>query len=194
MKVNKKSGLLVLLVVVLVTVYAVTRDDATEPVAFLADLHKGEMAVFKLSMRDGTAGEAVSTGEMGKIEQFIALMQTVTFTKTEEQQPRLGWSYYVDLHTEDKGYQRITFLDGQLVHFSAVDMKGNYRVEGSPYYGIDRNLSAELECFYISLEQAGAGEGGSEKIQLYHDDFLKMALNIGKHIPTEFRPVNKSKT
>ena len=177
MKIIKKSGLALLLLSLLLIVYVAGRNDAPGPAVF-TELQQGDVAVFKLTMRDGTTGEAVSTSDGEKIEQFIALMEDVLFIKKDDQEQRLGWSYTVDLHTEEKGYHRITFLGGQTAHFSAVNTAGHYRVKKTPYYKMDRNLLAELEQFYIFLEQNEAveGGGGSENNSIHYN--LQLALDL----------------
>ena len=80
----KKIGLL-LLALLLLIVYVSIKGDTTGPFDF-AHFQTGDSAVFKLSMRDGTTGETVSTTEQDKIDEFIKLMETLHYTKKEDQQ------------------------------------------------------------------------------------------------------------
>jgi hypothetical protein len=89
----KKIGLL-LLAVLLLMVYVSVSSDTTSPFDF-AHFQTGDSAFFKLSMRDGTTGEAVSTTEQDKIDEFINLVEALNYTKKEDQQQRVGWSYTV---------------------------------------------------------------------------------------------------
>lgn len=103
------------------------------------EIYPGSTAdISRLYMLDGRTGRNDTTEDKQKIEQFLQLMNSLSFDKKTNQSPRTGYLYFVDLFQGETKVLRVTFA-------------GDIQIDET-YYRVDRDVMEDLETFYDSLK------------------------------------------
>ena len=131
-----KKLILLLLLVGLVAIAYYAKPANKE---IFTEFYPGTAAeISSLYMLDGRTGHNYTTQDEPKIDQFLQLMNSLTFTMKKNQSPRTGYLYFVDLFQGETKVLRVTFA-------------GDIQIDET-YYRVDRDVMEDLDSFYDSLK------------------------------------------
>jgi hypothetical protein len=109
------------------------RDES--PRAF-TDFYQHEPGMTsRIEMLDGTTGQIRVLVEREHIDLYFNLMDSLTFTRKSDQQPRAGYLYWSDLYDGTRRLLRVTFggEDAQI---------------GNIWYDLDQSIHDDLQILY----------------------------------------------
>jgi hypothetical protein len=125
-----------------------------EVIRFSDVYNKDSSEIIKLRMRSGANFEAYETENKDDMEEFIHLISTPRFTKQENQEPSVGWTYCIDLieSSDEKNWFRISF---SRINFARYSVESNIKL--SPYYDMGNRdeVLKELDRFYELIKVNG---------------------------------------
>jgi len=103
------------------------------------DLYRGMPT--EISILDGSRGIAFSTEDEDTIRAFMEQLRPLSLSKSEDQEPRAGYLYYVDFFENGTHALRMTVL-GDKIGVSQI------------YYRLERDISPLVEQYYEQLAPA----------------------------------------
>jgi hypothetical protein len=108
---------------------------APEPRGFEAFYGGDASAVTQIVMLDGSTGEMRRIAARRDIDRFFDFLAGLTFVRRENQAPRAGYLYWVDLYEAGGKALRVTFA------------ATGARIDGV-YYSLNRDVSQDLHDAY----------------------------------------------
>ncbi|GEM_PF-2507706 len=121
-------------------------------VQFFEDLYRGTPT--EVSILDGSRGLAYSTEDEDTIRAFMEQLRPLSLSKSEDQEPRAGYLYYVDF-----------FENG--VHALRMTVLGDKIGVNQTYYRLERDISSLVEQYYEQLAARALARGPGTEGHLY---------------------------
>ena len=126
---------LVILLVIVVFIISGCSNKSNQ----FSELYTGNaQSVTKLDMVDGRTGQMYNTQNSTKLQEFLEIMASRSFSKELIQSKRAGYLYFVDLYEGSNKAIRLTFSND--VEFDTI------------YYKIDKDITNELDVYFESLK------------------------------------------
>ncbi len=116
------------------------------------DLYQGIPT--EISILDGSRGLAYSTEDEDMIQAFMEQLHPLSLSKSEDQEPRVGYLYYVDFFENGTQAMRITVL-GDKIGVNQV------------YYRLERDISDLVEQYYEKIASHALARGPGTEGHLY---------------------------